>query len=1148
MSAFSLPEFTLEDRYLRDEGTVYLTGVQALVRLLFDRVRTDRAAGGNPGVFVSGYEGSPLAGYDLELGRRAKLLAAHNVVHRPGLNEELAATAVMGSQLASGVGLREHDGVLGVWYGKAPGLDRATDALRHANMAGTDPRGGALALVGDDPNAKSSTIPCASELALADLAMPIFFPSDSQDLLDFGAHAIELSRASGIWSAMKIVANVADAASTATVAPQWTAPRFSPDFPAYQHTPSGKLLGPNLAALERSLFTVRVPLALEYLRISGINRVTSTHPADRIGIVTAGKSYLDVMQAFAALDLDEQALWTFGIRVLKLGAIHPVEPGIIREFATGLDEIIVVEEKRAFIESQVKEILYGRANAPSVSGKALFTELGELDPDKVANGLARRLGDIEPVAAWRQRRRRERISIPLLARSPYFCSGCPHNSSTKVPDGTLVGGGIGCHTMTLFMPEEQVGDVIGVTQMGGEGSQWIGMAPFVRADHLVQNIGDGTFTHSGSLGIRASVAAGTNITYKLLHNSAVAMTGGQDAVGALPLRRLTAMLLAEGVRKVIITSDQPKRLRKARLPKGVVVRHRDELLRSQEELAAIPGVTVLIHDQECAAEKRRKRSRGKQPTPSTKVVINERVCEGCGDCGTKSNCLSVQPITTEFGRKTAIHQSSCNLDYSCLGGDCPSFLTVTPAGAKPRRAMAALAADAISAPASRVSPDDFTVRISGIGGTGVVTVAQILATAAVIAGREVRTLDQTGLAQKGGAVVSDVKVSAEPIARAAKIADGECDLYLACDALVAADPTHLSVADPGRTTAVVSTTEVPTGAMITDTSVTFPAPQAVRSAIAGAVSRTVWLDARALAEQLFDNDQFANILQLGAAFQTGSIPLPAEVIEQAITVNGTAVEQNLQAFRRGRQLVADPDAIPAELAAPSVEPEPLSPEAARIRAVVAAPAGTELARLLDIRIPELIAYQNADYARSYAEFVEQVRVLEGGATAVTEAVARNLHKLMAYKDEYEVARLCLDEKVLADLKNRFGSETRYAYRLHPPVLRALGMRRKISLGTWFRPGFRTLYALRGVRGRWFDPFGHSEVRKVERALVEDYRASILRAFTVAGANPSVLAELAELPDQVRGYEDIKLGNVAAYRARQSQLLDNLDAPAYAPQP
>ena len=1139
-----MPAFTLEDRYLRDEGTVYLTGVQALVRLLFDRVRIDRVSGVNPGVFVSGYEGSPLAGYDLELGKRPTLLAAHNVVHRPGLNEELAATAVMGSQLATGVGLREHDGVVGVWYGKAPGLDRATDALRHANMAGTDPRGGALALVGDDPNAKSSTIPCASELALADLSMPIFFPADSQDLLDFGRHAVELSRASGIWSAMKIVANVADAAGTAAVSPQWTAPTFSPEFDAYQHTPSGKLLGPNLAALERSLFTVRIPLALEYLRISGVNRITATHPADRIGIITAGKSYLDLMQALTALGLDEQDLWTFGIRILKLGVIHPVEPGIVREFATGLDEIIVVEEKRAFVESQVKEILYGRANAPAVSGKALFTQLGELDPDKIANGLARRLGDIEPVVAWRQRRRRERIAIPLLARTPYFCSGCPHNSSTKVPEGTLVGGGIGCHTMTLFMPETQVGDVIGVTQMGGEGSQWIGMAPFVEATHLVQNIGDGTFTHSGSLGIRASVAAGTNITYKLLHNSAVAMTGGQDAVGALPLRRLTAMLLAEGVRKVIITSDQPKRLRKSGLPREVTVRHRDELLRSQEELAAIPGVTVLIHDQECAAEKRRKRSRGKAPTPSTKVVINERVCEGCGDCGTKSNCLSVQPVATEFGRKTAIHQSSCNLDYSCLNGDCPSFLTVTPGGTKPRRTLTPLAADAIEAPAFRVDPDDFTVRISGIGGTGVVTVAQILATAAVVAGRQVRTLDQTGLAQKGGAVVSDVKVSATHIERAAKIADGECDLYLACDALVAADQAYLSAADPGRTTAVVSTTEVPTGAMVTDTSVHYPAADAVRSVITEAVSRTVSLDARALAEQLFDSDQFANILQLGAAFQAGAIPLPADTIEHAITLNGTAVDKNLQAFRRGRQLVANQPALEAELAEPVRAPEPPSPDAARIRALVAAPEGTELARLLDIRIPELIAYQNPGYARGYAEFVEQVRVLEGSGTAVTEAVARNLHKLMAYKDEYEVARLSIDETVLADLKNRFGDETRYAYRLHPPVLRALGMKRKISLGSWFRPGFRALYAMRGVRGRWFDPFGRTEVRKIERALVNEYRASILHAFAAETPNPAVLAELADLPDQVRGYEDIKLANVLAYRARQTQLLTKLDSPTH----
>ncbi|MEU0789031.1 indolepyruvate ferredoxin oxidoreductase family protein [Amycolatopsis sp. NPDC005961] len=1122
--------FTLDDRYLREAGTVHLSGVQALVRLLFDRVRHDRARGGDPAVFVSGYEGSPLAGYDLELGRRAKLLEKHDVVHRPGLNEELAATSVMGSQLVAGAGGQR--GVTGFWYGKAPGLDRASDALRHANLAGTDPRGGAVALVGDDPNAKSSTVPCASELALADLAIPILYPADSQDVLDLGMHAVELSRAAGVWTSLKIVANVADASGTATVSPRWTAPEIEK---AYRHTPTSRLLGTSLAELERSLFTVRLPLVLDYLRAAGVNKITARGPADRIGIVSAGKSYLDLQQALRTLGLDAEALREHGIRVLKLGAIHPLEPGIVREFADGLDEIVVIEEKRAFIESALKEVLYGVPGAPAITGKkdrdgrTLFTELGELDPDAVATGLARRLPEgIASVDEYRGRRRRERISVPLLARTPYFCSGCPHNSSTKVPEGTLVGGGIGCHTMALFMEPDQVGTVLGVTQMGGEGTQWIGMAPFVEAEHFVQNIGDGTFTHSGSLAVRAAVAAGVNITYKLLYNSAVAMTGGQDAVGGLPVEKVAELLLVEGAKKVVITSDAPAKLRRRKLPAGVEVRDRTELLGTQEELAAIKGVTVLIHEQECAAEKRRKRRRGKQTAPATRVVINERVCEGCGDCGTKSNCLSVQPVATEFGRKTAIHQSSCNVDYSCLAGDCPSFVTVVPTAKKQRRKLGELAADAVPAPPA--DEKDFTVRITGIGGTGVVTVTQILATAAVLDGRHVRTLDQTGLAQKGGAVVSDLKVTAEPVEQAAKLATGECDLYLACDALVGADAANLGVADAARTTAVVSTTEVPTGRMVVDTTVSFPSPGSVLAPLEAAAQRTVSLDARGLAEELFDDDQFANVLQLGAAFQTGAIGLPAAVIERAIELNGTAVAANLQAFRRGRQLVADPAALTA---APK-ETRPVTQPAAR--KLVHAEPGSELARLLDVRIPDLVAYQDERYARAYAEYVEQVRVLEDGPTEITEAVAKHLYKLMAYKDEYEVARLSLDPAFTADLAGQFGEGTKYAYRLHPPVLRALGMKRKISLGPWFRPAFRLLHASRKLRGTRFDPFGRAEVRRVERELIEDYRATVLRAFRAEDADRARVLALAELPDLVRGYEDVKLANVARYREKQAEVL------------
>ncbi|MFE6742652.1 indolepyruvate ferredoxin oxidoreductase family protein [Streptomyces tubercidicus] len=1136
-------DFSLEDRYLRQEGTVYLTGVQALVRLLLDRIRHDRRMGANTAAFVSGYEGSPLAGFDLELIRRSSLLDRHDIVHRPGLNEELAATSVMGSQLAGTVGRLRADGVVGLWYGKAPGLDRATDALRHANLVGTPPRGGALVLVGDDPAAKSSSVPCASELALADLAMPVFYPADSQDILDYGLHAIELSRASGVWASMKVVANVADAAGTAAVRPNWSPPALS--VPGYQHRPSAHLLGAHLAALENSLHTVRLPLVSEYLRASGVNRILTTGPTDRIGIVTAGKTHLDLQQALRGLGLDQEKLKRCGIRLLKLGVIHPVEPGIVREFATGLTEIIVVEEKRSFIETAVKEILYGRSGAPAVHGKSgpdgttLFRETGELNPETIAAGLSRRLAahGMESASIAPTPRRRERTTLPLLTRTPYFCSGCPHNSSTKAPDGSLVGAGIGCHTMAVFMEPAQVGNVVGMTQMGGEGAQWIGMAPFIGDDHFVQNIGDGTFLHSGSLAVRAAVAAGVNITYKLLHNSAVAMTGGQQAVGALPVDRVAALLLLEGAAKVIITSDAPERLRKTALPKGVEVRHRDQLMSSQEELAAVPGVTVLIHDQECAAEKRRKRRRGKAAAPAARVVINERVCEGCGDCGTKSNCLSVQPVTTEFGRKTRINQSSCNLDFSCLDGDCPSFLTVIPGGRKERRELPDVAAEALPGPARTAGPDGLTMRIAGVGGTGIVTVAQIVATAAVIDGYQVRTLDQTGLAQKGGAVVSDIKITRTVVEQAAKLATSECDLYLACDPLVGADQQYLAAADPSRTTAVVSTTEVPTGHMIIDTSVTFPEQSRIRSAIDAASARALYLDACAVSESLFGDDQFANVLQLGVAYQSGAMPLTAEAIERAITLNGTAVERNLQAFRRGRQQLADPEALRAATAPAAAEATRREhPATARIRSLVAAGPGTELARLLDIRVPDLIDYQDVTYARAYAEYVERIRRLETGSTTVTEAVARNLYKLMAYKDEYEVARLALDESVITEIESQFGAGARFSYRLHPPVLRALGMKRKIALGPWSRPLFRVLHGMRRVRGSRLDLFGYAEVRRAERALVDDYRDTVLRALSADEPDLSLVAQLAELPEMVRGYEHIKLDNVAAYRRRQAELL------------
>jgi len=1152
--------FTLDDRYLAEEGRIYLTGIQALVRMLVDRAKIDARAGAEPAAYVSGYEGSPLAGYDMEIHRRRKLLAPHGIVHQPGLNEELAATAVAGTQLAgeslpfkkSGV-----RGVTGFWYGKAPGLDRASDAIRHANMAGTSPHGGAVALVGDDPSAKSSTFPCSSEMSLADLHLPALYPADSHEVLEFGRHAVELSRVTGLWTALKVATNVADAASTAHVTRDWAPPVLS-DLPGgltpYAHRPHAVMVGPGLAGLEQSLYGKRLPLALEYIRRSGLNHIMGAAGDAQLGIVAAGKTWLDLRQALAQLGLDEAELVRRGIRLLKLGALYPVEPAVVRDFARGLDEIVVVEDKRPYLETAVKEILYGTSGAPRVTGKrdaagaSLLPATNELDPDLVANALARSLAprNIPSVREWVDNRPRSRPSLTLLPRTPYFCSGCPHNSSTKVPDGMAVGGGIGCHGMVMGMPRKQVGETVGMSQMGGEGGHWIGLAPFVDTPGYIQNIGDGTFAHSGSLAVRAAVAAGVNMTFKLLFNSTVAMTGGQDAVGGMPVERVARLLVVEGAARVVITSDEPRRVRKSLRGAGVLslpevsVRHRDDLVDVQRELAEVPGVTVVVHDQECAAELRRKRKRGLTPAPVQRVLINERVCEGCGDCGEKSNCVSVRPVDTAFGRKTEIHQSSCNLDFSCLKGDCPSFMTVVPGKGRPARPVSGPPVQEeggeLPEPDLRVPQDEFALRITGVGGTGIVTVAQILATAAFLDGYTVRSLDQTGVAQKGGAVVSDVKLSTGPLIRAAKLAGGECDLYLGCDSLVAADPAQLKAAHADRTVAVVSTAEVPTGAMVVDTAVPFPDQGSIRAQLDGRFAAAHYLDAAAAAEEVLGDQQYANMVMVGSAYQAGALPISVDSLDRAIRLNGIKVEENLRAFRHGRRMVVGPAGTPDRSPAAHHVPGTVdTAAAAEVRSRIASD-DEQLSDLLDRYVPELVAYQDAGYARTYAAVVENVRRHEAsavaGSTELTRAVASHLYKLMAYKDEYEVARLILDPVVDQDVARRFGAGSRVAYRLHPPVLRALGMREKISLGAWSRPLFRGLYALRRLRGTSWDLFGHAHVRKVERALITEYRQTIecllprLDATTMEQA-----VALANLPDLVRGYEDVKLANVAVYRDR-----------------
>jgi indolepyruvate ferredoxin oxidoreductase len=1153
------PDASLDDKYLLEQGTIFLSGIQALVRVLLDQHRADRRRGLTTATFVSGYQGSPLGGFDKELLRLKKVADEHGVHFTPGLNEELAATSVYGSQLAMnlpGGGRDGLSGVVGVWYGKNPGLDRAMDALRHANFAGTHPDGGALALVGDDPSCKSSTLPSASEATLASLHVPTFFPGTLQEVLDFGLHAIACSRASGLWSALKIITNVADAAGTAQVWPE----RVAPVMPTvewegrpYRHTPNGNLLAPMSLEMERTLFGPRLELARQYAQLNQLNPVTLPTREAWLGIVASGKVFYELMQALADLGLDQRDLERAGIRLMKVGMLYPHDRDAFRGFARGLEEILVVEEKLPYLEPALRDALYGTADAPLIVGKRdetereLLSPLSDLDADAIAGAVARRLEhrglELDGVAARlatieARTRKPAGGALPVLARTPFFCSGCPHNTSTGNPDGTLLGVGIGCHTMVLLSPEGK-GTVTGLTQMGGEGTQFIGIQPFTEAKHFVQNLGDGTFHHSGSLAIRASAAAGTNVTYKLLYNDTVAMTGGQEVLGQLKVPQLTRWLALEGVKRIIITSDEPEKYRGVELDPIAEVRHRDGLAGAQAELAEVQGVTVLIHDQGCAAEKRRLRKRGKAVDPVERIHINERVCEGCGDCGAKSSCLSVLPVETEFGRKTQIHQASCNKDYSCVKGDCPSFLTVVPGKGRASRTAPQPPAD-LPVPELRVPRHDFLMRMPGIGGTGVVTVSQIIQMAALLDGKHAYGLDQTGLAQKGGPVTSDVRIARERIEGSNKATAGTADLLLGFDLLGAANPKNLLVADPGRTVAVVSTTAVPTAKMVTDTSVRFPAERRNLDAIARATRSddNVFVDAQALSEALYGDHMPTNLLLVGAAWQHGCLPVSAEAIEHAIRLNGASVDKSISAFRWGRAAVARPELVEPLLHPPV--PEPVLDPAAR-EIVEATGATGELRRLLEVRVADLIGYQSVRYARRYADEVMRVARVEAergapGETAVAEAYARGLSKLMSYKDEYEVARLHLDAVEQAKLSAEFGEDAKVYFMLHPPTLRALGMDRKLKLGPWFTPAFRSLRRMRRLRGTALDPFGKAEVRRVERALVGEYRDLVDRSLQhLAPETHAKVAEVAALADVVRGYEDIKLRNVERFRADARRL-------------
>jgi indolepyruvate ferredoxin oxidoreductase len=1153
-------DFSLDQRYRAGAGPVLLTGVQAIGRMLVEQHAADARAGLRTASFVSGYQGSPLGVLDKALAGAPELVETAGLKFVPALNEELAATAIWGSQVEVPGRRREFDGAVGLWYGKAPGVDRAGDPMRHGNICGADPRGGVLVLAGDDPACKSSTIPCMSERTLAGYGLPVLFPGDAEEIVRLGRYGVALSRASGLWVGMKIVADVADGVWTVDGAVSEvpvTVPELTWEGRPWHYEQVPMLLPPASLHAEEQLYGPRWAMLHAFLAANPVNTVEVDTPDAWLGIVAGGKTFHDVRQALHDLGLDDDTLRRSGIRLLRLGMIHPIQRDLLREFATGLDTLLVVEEKTAFVESAVRDALYRLADAPEVIGSAdaagapLVPVTGELTAGALAGPL-RRVLRARPEVAERlappDLASRPMLELLPVARTPYFCSGCPHSRSTLLPEGSVAGGGIGCHAMVALAGRPGT-EVSSMTQMGGEGAQWIGQSALLETGsapaHMFQNIGDGTFAHSGQLAVQACIAAGVSITYKILYNRAVAMTGGQDAEGGLEVPALTRKLAAEGVVRIIVCADEPERYKSLdALADNARLWHRDRLDEAQRELAAVSGVTVLIYDQRCAAESRRLRKRGTIPIRPTRVVINEAVCEGCGDCGVQSNCLSVQPVDTEYGRKTRIDQTSCNTDYTCLKGDCPSFVTVqVPAGGA--------AGGARTAPRTRPEPPavpdvpwqvpagTVDLFLAGIGGTGIVTVNQVLGSAAVRDGLAVHGVDQTGMSQKAGPVTSHLRVAAaaQGLAPSNRVGSAQAHCYLAFDPLVGADDKNLAYASPATTTAVVSTSEVPTGAMVRDASVVAPGGATLLDRISGSVRELVALDAASAALALFGDAMPATFLLVGAAYQSGALPLSSAAIEWSIELNGVAVAANTAAFRWGRVAVADPAAFAAATGSGAVDAAPATPEL---------PAGLDLGelagetrRLAGLRATQLVGFQNLATARRYLKVVRAAWSAEralGERTDYSEAVAHGLHKLTAYKDEYEVARLLTDPEFERRLAGEVPGGTKLRYRLHPPVLRAMGRDQKIAFGPWLRPVLRGLATGKRLRGTPLDPFGRTGIRMLERELRDSYTAMLARLTGALSADSyDTAVAAAQAAELVRGYEGVKEANVVRYRARLAEL-------------
>ena len=1143
----ALAAVTLDDKYVLDQGRIYLTGTQALVRLPIMQRQRDIAAGLNTACFISGYRGSPLGGIDQALWRARRFLEKSCIHFQPAINEELGATSVWGSQQINLFPGSKYDGVFAMWYAKGPGVDRSGDALKHGNSAGSAPHGGVLLLAGDDHTCKSSTLPHQSEYAFMDAGIPVLNPSGVQELLDLGLYGWAMSRYSGCWIAFKTIAETIDSSASVEIGPDRIEIVPPDDF---EMPPGGlNIRWPDQPLdQEYRLHKYKLYAALAFARASRLDRIVIDSPRPRFGIVTTGKSYLDVRQALDALGIDDAHAAEIGMRLYKVAMSWPLEREGIRHFAEGLEEILVVEEKRAVIENQFKEQLYNWREdvRPRVIGKFdenrnwILPSNGELTPAQIARVIAQRIARFytspriaERIAFLEAKERQLGGNVVPFTRTPYFCSGCPHNTSTKVPDGSRALAGIGCHYLAQFMDRSTAT----FTQMGGEGAPWIGQAPFTETPHVFANLGDGTYTHSGVLAIRGAVAAKVNITYKLLFNDAVAMTGGQPIDGGLTVPALTRQLAAEGVRRIVVVTDEPdKYAPTADFASGATVRHRDDLDAVQRDLREIAGVTAIVYDQTCAAEKRRRRKRGRFPDPSKRVFINDLVCEGCGDCSKTSNCLSVVPVETEFGRKRAIDQSSCNKDYSCVEGFCPSFVTVHGGGLKKRQAgdLGEAGLPPLPEPAHPSLDEPYGVLVTGVGGTGVVTIGALLGMAAHLEEKGCTVLDMTGLAQKGGAVYSHIRIArrSDEI-HAVRIAAGGASLLLGCDLVVSATQDALSKLEIGHSRAVINSHETITGDFTRNPDLTFPSGALQRSISEAAGEENVeFLNATDLATGLLGDSIASNLFMLGFAYQRGLVPLSAEAIERAITLNGVVVDFNRGAFRWGRRAAVDPDLVRARATPPA-----------------AVPPSHHLSETLDEvisrRVTFLTDYQNAAYAGRYAARVERMRQAETaclpGESRLTESVARSLFKLMAYKDEYEVARLYTETDFLKRLADRFEGPYKLHFHLAPPLLGErdpkTGHLRKRSFGPWMFSVFRLLARLRGLRGTPLDIFGRSEERRLERRLIGKYEALADEILDhLSPANHEVAVELASLPAEIRGFGHVKEANLARVKAREEVLV------------